>query len=253
MLEILKMIKEGILALPEAWRESAKEAAFRPARPATDRLNELSATVATITPRLVGERIGSILRDELGSLDVLPLEQYRQLMRSLVRSIENVLRHILVFWDGHPLYIEDLQEVWISCEPPLEIIDGRSNSLAVLLAQLDVPTLLHVVYFVGTDAYLRALKEELTRQNVLPTQENRVTFVRLSRDAVPDHPIVLYRNAAGSWWGVQGLYHPSCTPLSVGRYRLKAPLPRNWISYLNQSEAEAIACALERFSTGPGR
>lgn len=245
MIDKLKSLATLWSALPVAWRQSAREALFRPPPPASERLPELLASVSSIRPRFIGERLGAILRDELHSLRMLPEEQYAELAKSLIRSIQSELDHILVFWEGHPLHIKGLREVWVACDPPLELLSDHSSTLTVLLHQLHIPELERVVYFVTSEYYIRSLQQVFADNAICREFPGKLSSCLIATRDRPDYPLVLYRNADNSWWGVRGLYHPRCAPTLDGRYSLRTPLQRGWLSYLQRCEAEAEAACLQ--------
>lgn len=233
--DIIKIFEK----FPESWKESAAKAAFQKDQPIVERLSELSIHMSKVAPQILCDRLASILRNDLLSLKNIPEEQYEHLTRCLIQKISEVFNNITFSWNRKPIFVENISEIIIWCEPPFEILNGKFNSYSTLESQLEIETLQKITYLFKNESYKvkfenfirESISDEILEKNILRTK-------KITTPSSSLYPFCLYKGIDKSWCGIKGLHHPTTSPTDNGKYELESALSKDWASYMNQREIE---------------
>lgn len=217
---------------PKGWSETKT---FFSTAPGTidERLSgALSDIMSGKDTRIVAENIGSILRDELRLKKEMPAENFYELGEEIVCSLLNVFNCVHVLWNKNSVFLKDLEEVWITCEPMLDLVKEKNGAYETLLGQLKKAK--RVIYFQSKEAYFNDLCDLLSRDNIEHKMIEKLHLVPLEQRY--HMPLALYIMPSKTI-GLIGSHHPKLRKLADGSYSFSEGLSPSWSNYMGSKIA----------------
>lgn len=200
-------------------------------------LEELRSSLedGQIRGRYVGDKLGTLIGENLDRMtDCLYTDQYVDYVRDLTGTVLTSVGDTLEIAKRLQIYTRGLNEVWIACEPMLDLIAGETGWQDNLVDELLVKQV-YVTYFVNDTSWYEKLVEVL-RSRGCPDQHFR--FLQCVTIPEPySRPIALYRLAGNRVVGLRGMSIPNIIRDSNGSYRLATPLRSDWLDFLTRRSA----------------
>jgi hypothetical protein len=193
----------------------------------------LNAIAEKKAPIIISEKIGIVLQKKFFELQngmQFNDEEFYSLMIEVVRSIENHLDMSINVWKDRIIYFRDVTEVWIACEPMLDLIDNEEGSFDLLERQLRHVN--QITYFLKNVNLFHDLVNIL-KERYMDTGKLRCVHIPKK---LP-YPVVIY-HAKSYRHGMTGKYHPEIVKNLDGHYIFKKKLETDWMKYLTRNFIE---------------
>lgn len=183
---------------------------------------------------VVSERLCLILRDILRLHEKTPGFNFQEASKNVIQGLKTLSNNSIIFWRNSAFYTKSLKEVWICCEPCLEIVVDEGGGLRQLKSQL--PYVDKVVYLMTTKKYFEELQDWVRGDPSLGPYLSKLELRIVDR--VTQRPAVIFQTRAGDCFGMVGTSHPQCKVVE-SRYVLQKPLPMDWVRMLSPKEVES--------------
>jgi len=199
------------------------------------RLEELWADVEaqSIPRRIAAERLSIILRDLVEAYRRSPESNYQEMMDQVVRGIHILADNTL----GAPrvpyLYIRNLREAHIACEPCIELLEQSVCEKFGLHSFLDSAD--EITFYFTDSSYFDMLKRRFESVSCAQRLVGKIKFKRITKKTT--RPLFLFVTSDNRHHGMGGRFHPVAT-MNGDHYRLTEPLPFDWYSYLTEIKAK---------------
>ena len=191
-------------------------------------------------PRIVSERISIVLQNELyNHCKHMTSFQYKDFAEEIVLSLLNIFNWNVKVWKDKIIFFKDVYEIWIACEPILDLAKGKEGAFELLLRQ--IKSVDKIVYFLTDKKYYNDLLDLLNKANICT---KKLHFQKIGQKLI--EPAVLYRTKLNTF-GVYGISHPLMEITESGFYKLKTPLRVDWMKYLQRDDVEAIELKLKSY------
>jgi len=199
----------------------------------TEKLTELLIDIESCQSAVLEERFKRIYSSMKGNE-----EEFSNLVHEAVLSLDNVLNQSINVWKDRAIYFKDVTEVWVACEPMLDLIDDDQGGFDLLERQL-----LHVdriTYFLTDKTYFDDLKKFLNERG---KDHSKLNFVKIDKKL--HHPVVIYITKDYKH-GMRGKYYPKIQK-NGDLYEFDKKLPKNWLSYIKRSNIHMYTQILEKY------
>jgi len=200
-----------------------------------ERFDELIARMQrrTLSAQYAAELLESILRQHLSHTRAhLHESMYRPYLQRIVKALQESLKDILQIAKENLVYVQDLKEVWLACEPMLDLVDGPSGWQETLVTLLRRG--IRFYYVINEERYFHELRRLLAERGLTEEQIDLTTLVRVEKAYVP--PIALWIGDK-SCAGAMGLNRPRIERKPSGHYSLCHPLREDWLSFMSTADA----------------
>lgn len=195
----------------------------------------------------IADIISSIIKDNLSQLrKCLGNECYNEFATSLIKSLLDSQKHIYEYAKNSPVYVPDLNEIWLACEPMLDLINGPDGWLPTLINTL-LPSNINIKYFISNSEYYYDLLNILRSSNV---SKDKLSLLHLITLDDPFDPPIAIHISPNRIIGLRGRWHPKIAKNSHGNYALERPLPPGWISTLSSQQTNRYYSKLNQLIGG---
>lgn len=197
------------------------------------------------SPLFISEKLYGVLEDRFIRIHSKMKgndEEYYNLLIQIVQSIENTLEETISVWKDRVIYFRNVKEVWIACEPILDLIDTEEGSFDLLERQLRHVDI--ITYFLTNRSYFDDLVSLLRKRNF---DEDKILKLRCK--IIPSkllRPVVIYIIDDNYFHGMAGKSHPEIIKKG-DEYRFKKSLPTDWLYYLSKVKIQDHYNDLKKF------
>lgn len=202
-----------------------------------ERFDQLLSDIdaGSLRPSFVADVLSTLIRDSLlhTTAQLAVADDRRRFLRDIVKSINQKFGDLLRVSKTQQIYASDLKEVWIACEPMLDLVpepDGYLETVVKVLTQKQV----RYRYFLSAEKYYVDLVALLERHGVTDAA-TRLEFVRISEPYTPPVALYLYENRVV---GFRGRGRPNLRRANDGTWTLSKPLDPGWITMLNLRDSQ---------------
>lgn len=199
------------------------------------RLEELWSDVEArnIPRRIASERLSIILRDLLEAYRRSPESNYQEMMDQVVRGIHILADNTL----GAPrvpyLYIRNLREAHIACEPCIELLESSVCEKFGLHSFLECAD--EITFYFTDQSYFDMLKKRFESISCAQRLIDKLKFKKIETKTT--RPLFLFVTSDNRHHGMGGRFHPVATKTG-DHFRLTEPLPFDWYTYLTEARAK---------------
>jgi len=197
------------------------------------------------SPIFISEKLCGILEDRFIRIHSKMKgddEEYYNLLTQIVQSIENTLEETVSVWKDRVIYFRNVKEVWIACEPILDLIDTEEGSFDLLERQLRHVE--KITYFLTNRLYfddlIKILRNRRFNEDKIQKLQCKIIPKKLVR------PVVIYISDDTRFHGMAGKYHPEIIKNGED-YRFKKSLPTDWLYYLTKVKIEDHYIDLKKY------
>lgn len=191
----------------------------------------------------VADLLGTLLAENLADMSRgLDEASFHKYVRWLVGVFQDSLEDFLTITRNIQLYLEGLREVWLACEPMLDLVegeDGWQETLIQTLRSRRIP----FYYFLSDRDYFDHLLEALRSRGLDDDELSLLSFIRIDQPYVP--PVALWL-AGDRRIGLRSRWRPEIEQDSTGKFILSRPLPLDWLSLMTDSQSETHYQELNR-------
>ncbi|MEF3697877.1 hypothetical protein [Desulfolutivibrio sp.] len=216
----------------------------------TARLKSILAEVESETPlprHITAECLGLLVRDLITFHKEQPRQQYQSLIKDIVSLFEKFTDNSLsLFNSGIPVYLNNIKEIWICCEPCLELL--KSNHLfynqLIRIISTDIEK---ITFHLKSKIYYEALVKSLENEPIIASPADTINFNLI--EELTTRPVYIYFQKNGGIFGVAGKSHPNGT-FSDGKIVLDVDIPKDWFSFLNRESLHSYIHEIKSKSKG---
>lgn len=199
---------------------------------------------AALRPSYVADVLATLIRDSLiHTSRTLAVEgDRRKFMHDVVKSIDCIFGDLLRISKTAQIYASDLEQVWVACEPMLDLIpepDGFLDTVASAVSRKSV----QYRYFLSDRRYYDSLKALLQARGVTL---DGLAFVEIPDPYTP--PVALYIHKTRVI-GFRGSQRPEMQQASDGSYHLTTRLDPGWATVLDGDSLDRHYAALTEYTT----
>lgn len=217
-----------------------------PAEPITiqDKLNEIVSDTENHTdPKKIAEKLSYVLQEELNSLTSMDKGEFNSLIEDISNKLVDSFQEIHPIWTGGlTKNLSGLKQVWIACEPMLDLVDGKDGAYQLLKSQLKIAE--KIIYFQSEKKYYDYLIGKLKKERFERKFISKLKFVRLQ--APYKQNIALYHKDK-MVSGVIGKFTPPIKKNNSDIYYLEKKLPKEWMSFLSETSVKRHKENLEKY------
>lgn len=200
----------------------------------------------SLRPSYVADVLATLIRDSLvhasGTLAVDA--DRRRFMSDVVRSIDRTFGDLLRVSKTAQIYASDLQEIWIACEPMLDLIPEPDGFLDTLVTTL-TRRLVQYKYFISDKLYYKDLVGLLESRRLSSEQLGRLKCVCIDKPYVP--PVAIYVHQT-RLVGFRGRERPTMRREQDGSWQLVKPLDPSWATVLDRGALTRHHACLRKYA-----
>lgn len=188
------------------------------------------------SPLFISEKLCGVLEDRIIEVHKKMKgndEDYYNLLIQIVQSIENNFDETISVWKDRLIYFRSVKEVWVACEPLLDLIDNEEGSFDLLERQLKHVN--SITYFLTNGTYFDDLIKILRARNFDETKISKLQCKIIPQKLI--HPVVIYIAENNNYHGMAGKFHPEIAKRS-NEYYFKRTLPTDWLYYLSKDRIQ---------------
>jgi hypothetical protein len=188
------------------------------------------------SPLYIAEKLCGVLEDRFVEVHKKMKgndEDYYNLLIQIVQSIENNFEETISVWKDRLIYFRSVKEVWVACEPLLDLIDNEEGSFDLLERQLKHVD--KITYFLTTRTYFDDLIKILRSRNFGETKIAKLQCKIISQKLI--QPVVIYIAENNNYHGMAGKSHPDIAK-KKDEYYFKKTLPTDWLYYLSKDKIQ---------------
>ena len=191
-------------------------------------------------PSIISEKISIELKFELDKhFKLMTPFQYKEFAEEILFSLLNCFKYNVVVWKDKIINFKDVSEIWIACEPILDLVDEEEGAFELLVKQIE--SVDKIIYFLENRTFYDELILLLKKVEI-PT--DKLEFVKINKKLV--EPVVLYRTPL-KFFGVYGAFHPTVKKLNNGFYSLSRKLAPDWMKYLSREDVSDTELKLKSY------
>lgn len=194
------------------------------------------------SPKIIAENIAGAIEQEIirhHSGMKQNQDEFYNLIINLVHVIQKHFDASLDIWKDRVIYLKGVREVWIACEPMLDLVNTSEGSFDLLKRQLRHVD--RITYFLHNTTYFNELLRTLQAESL---DIRKLTCVKLREPYTV--PLVIYHTDTYKH-GMCGKYHPRIKRQADGTYVLERPLETDWMNYLSKEWMEVHFKRLNEF------
>lgn len=202
---------------------------------------------ASLRPSHVADVLATLIRESLvhTSRTLAIEEDHRRFMHDVVKSIDRTFGDLLRISKTAQIYASDLEEVWVACEPMLDLVPEPQGFLDTLVSMLSSKGVRYR-YFLSDRRYYVYLIELLRARHVAENRLAQLAFVKISEPYTP--PVALYIHKTRVI-GFRGSQRPQMQQASDGSFQLSTPLDPGWATVLDRESLDRHYASLRECAT----
>lgn len=188
------------------------------------------------SPLYISEKLCGVLEDRFIEVHKKMKgndEDYYNLLIQIVQSIENNFEEAISVWKDRLIYFRSVKEVWVACEPLLDLIDNEEGSFDLLERQLKHVD--KITYFLTTRTYFDDLITILKARNFGDDKISKLQCKIIPKKLI--QPVVVYIAENNNYHGMAGKSYPEIAKRN-NEYYFKKTLPTDWLYYLSKDRIQ---------------
>ena len=172
---------------------------------------------------IIADKIATAIQHKFQELQKkMSRQDYHAFCTSVIKSIQAHLDSTIAVWNDVVVNFKDVNEIWISCEPMLDLVKDNNGTFDLLLKQLNKVD--KIVYFLSNPNYFNDLAN-LISQHGEKSWLCKLELVTIDSPLIS--PIVIYFSETPH--GVIGKYHPEIRKSMDGFYVFDKKLCNDWM------------------------
>lgn len=201
---------------------------------------------ASLRPSYVADVLATLIRDSLvHASNTLAVEgDRRKFMHDVVTSIDRIFGDLLRISKTAQIYASDLEEVWVACEPMLDLIPEPQGFLDTVVSMLSRKSVKYR-YFLSDRRYYDCLIQLLRARHVADNGCTLLALVNIPEPYIP--PVALYIHKTRVI-GFRGSHRPEMQQASDGSYQLTTPLDPGWATVLEGESLDRHYSTLSEYA-----
>lgn len=191
------------------------------------------------SPVIIADKIGTAIQQKFEDLQsqMSPTDYYT-FCTGVISSIQEHLETTIYVWHDKIVNFKDVKEIWVACEPMLDLITAPDGTLELLIKQINQVE--KVVYFLSQKSYFDDLVQLLQSKGV---EISKLEFKKLPNKY--DTPIVIYISDFSQ--GMTGKHHPKMKKNKESEYKLDRKLDSDWMQVMSADFVNLHITKLKKF------
>lgn len=177
------------------------------------------------SPVIIADKIGTAIQQKFEALQTqMSPTDYYTFCTGVIESIQKHLETTIYVWRDKIVNFKDVKEIWIACEPMLDLLPSPNGTLELLIKQ--IAQVDKVKYFLSNETYYNDLIEILKTRGI---STEKLELKKIAKRY--DSPIVIYHSDFPQ--GMSGKYHPNIKKNKENSYYLDGKVEPDWMQILS--------------------
>jgi len=204
-------------------------------QPISERLENLYNRIDLdeLRDSFITDQVSSIIFESLQEMSKsLDHESYKRFILRLIDAVNSAVQDLIPIAKNIILYSKNLKEMWLACEPMLDLVNGDEGWQKTLLLMLEKN--LTVRYFLSSNYYYKQLLDILQKQEIAEDKLKLINFVKVEKAYRP--PTAIYISDHYKI-GLCGKSRPKLIKEN-DVFKFSESLPTDWLQFLSPKKTE---------------